>query len=80
MLALENPVFVFFVFPKTYCIHKSEYPNLPAGFPSSFTSMLHAGILQNADNPPAAVSNLAAVELPTTLERLGAINVIRDST
>ena len=39
-----------------------------------------AGILESAVRPPAAPMSLAAVEAPMMQLKLGAINVIRDST
>lgn len=42
--------------------------------------ILQDGILVKFVNPPAIPINLAAVDAPTIIERLGAINVIRDST
>ena len=42
--------------------------------------MIPAGIFDSAVRPPAVPMSLAAVEAPTTLVRLGAMNDIRDST
>lgn len=42
--------------------------------------MLHEGIFDSCVSPPAKPNNFAAVDAPTINDRLGAMNVIGDST